>query len=306
MDCNNPFLVHSHALTTVAAVPTNDSATSYNVVLAPVDQSLSREKIVVDVDYENNYIEHRGHRYSIGTLGKLYPDSIFSPTGRYAVGRFFFMEDGQYYLYLLSESGNPKRLHKFIEEVGSVEDNGAMIYYIGGEIARGHFDRSGERILVPDNDVEAMYIAFASFDAENLLYWGLPTQPEGLNMDKLNTITGKITPVISDHSVLDALIAPDREIALVNRYYDGKTSSWTYSFATSKFVRLPSEIDTLGAVWSPDSKKIAYWEGCNVCIVDSNGNNKKILKGFSHSDMFVGRMIGFDRNTIVLYNTPSI
>lgn len=271
-----------------------------------VDETVASDMTKIDIDTNNNTLVHDNHSYKTGDLRSPLPDFIFSPNGEYAVGQFFMLESDASYYYVLSPTGNPVKIDENIETVGAVLDDGKIIYYIGGEIAQGYPNRSQETTLVTHEQVDAMYVGFASLDNDNLLFWGTPTQPEGLNMSKLNIKTGEITPIISDKTVMGAKLSPDKKLIATSRYINNEKSTWIYSLTENKFtVELPGYFDVSTSAWSSNGTQIAYWNNNILSVIDIPTNTTGIIRVYPSDAIEIGNQIVFTDKGVTIAIDPS-
>lgn len=261
----------------------------------------------VAIDYENGIMKKADKTYNIGDLSNAYPIFVFSPDSDYAVGSFFKIEDGKYYFYLLSQK-NPQKINEFVEEVGAVNNDGSMVYFADGEIRKGNPNTTNNTVLVASEDIDGMYVAFAQLDNDNLLYWGLPTEPQGLNMYSINTQTGIRTDIITDSTVVDASLSTNKDSILVNRYFGEETesdsgtySSWIYSLSDKQFTKeLPVNFEARTCAWSSDDTTIAYWDNSTLSTINIKDDSVIKINTFPTEYNYQEKMLGYENNKIII------
>lgn len=287
---------------------TTTTAEPYKYTFADEQSVFEENNNQVQIDYNNGTLRYGEKTYYLGDLKNAHPIFSFSPSGNYAVGQFFLIEDGEYYHYLLSTQ-NPQKIDDRVEEIGAVYDDGTMVYFIDGEIRRGSPNSENYTVLVEPSNVESICIGFAQIDKDNLIFWGSPTEPRGHNMYLLDTESGKTTSLIDDDSVMDAKISPDKNYLVVRRYlgdensiYSPKdVSTWIFSLAEKKFVnRLPVNFEVHTCAWSPDSKSIAYWRENQLFIVDTTNNSAVNVATFPAEYNYQKKILGFIGNKVVI------
>ena len=300
---NKSATTQQKATTTTSS--TSTSSLNYYPEQAADNISISADNQPVNYYKEENNIKYQSSNFNTKYLSNLAPGLITSPNGQYAIGYFYEPEFEQYCAYLLSAKDNPKKLDYTIETVGMVKDNGKIIYYAEGKIAEGNYNRSSERTIVPADKIDSVFIGLAQIDDSNLLYWGQPSQIGGANMDELDINTGKITSLISDNTVIDARLAPNKQDVVVQRYKDNQESNWIYSLNSKQFTKqLPAAFSAHSCAWDETSQRIAYWADDAVYVLNIGGNSAEKIKQYSQGDSLANQQLGFFNNKITIY--PSL
>lgn len=287
---------------------TTEARKPYEYTFADDQFAIERSNNQVQIDYSNSALNYREKTYYLGDLKNAYPIFLFSPKGDYAIGRFFFIEDGQYYWYLLSTQ-NPQKIDSQIEEVGAVYDDGSIVYFANGEIRKGYPNSENHTVLVESSNIESMYIDFAQIDEDSLIFWGLPTEPRGHNMYLLDANSGKTTPLIDDNSVMDAKISPDKSHLVISRYLDNENSSyspndvssWIFSLAKKEFTnQLPVHFEPHTCAWSPNNQSIAYWNENKLSVVNITDNSIVNVATFPAEYNYQKKILAFIDNEIII------